>query len=369
MSTVEAVASHRASRERPPSVEIVVPVYNEEAELEASILRLRWFLDTSFPFDATVTVADNASTDHTWEIAAGLARRVPGVRAVRLAEKGRGRALRAAWMGSDATVVAYMDVDLATGLDALLPLVAPLLSGHSDVAIGTRLARGSRVVRGPKRELISRGYNLIVRAALHNGFSDAQCGFKAVRTDVARALLPMVEDERWFFDTELLILAERHALRIHEVPVDWTDDPDSRVDIRQTAVDDLRGVWRLMRARPARDAPSGRSPSVVGGRPDPGGSPLARFAGVGLVSTVAFLILYLALRATLGDYAANAAALVVCTVANTYAHRRVTFAGADPSAGIAVLGGAAVLLTSLAFTTAGLAVAGWLAPASLAVQV
>ncbi|HEX4082142.1 MAG TPA: bifunctional glycosyltransferase family 2/GtrA family protein [Acidimicrobiales bacterium] len=378
MSTVEAVASHRASRERPPSVEIVVPVYNEEAELEASILRLRWFLDTSFPFDATVTVADNASTDRTWEIAAGLARRVPGVRAVRLAEKGRGRALRAAWMASDATVVAYMDVDLATGLDALLPLVAPLLSGHSDVAIGTRLARGSRVVRGPKRELISRGYNLIVRVALHNGFSDAQCGFKAVRTDVARALLPMVEDETWFFDTELLVLAERHALRIHEVPVDWTDDPDSRVDIRQTAVDDLRGVWRLMRARPARDVRAGRSTSVaptsvasapvVGGRPDPDGSPLARFAGVGLVSTVAFLVLYLALRAPLGDYGANAAALVVCTVANTVAHRRVTFAGADPSAGTAVLGATAVLLTSLAFTTAGLAVAGWLAPASLAVQ-
>ena len=258
MSTVEAVASHRASREQPPSVEIVVPAYNEEAELEASILRLRWFLDTSFPFDATVTVADNASTDRTWEIAAGLARRVPGVRAVHLAEKGRGRALRAAWMASDATVVAYMDVDLATGLDALLPLVAPLLSGHSDVAIGTRLARGSRVVRGPKRELISRGYNLVVRAALHNGFSDAQCGFKAVRTDVARVLLPMVEDETWFFDTELLVLAERHALRIHEVPVDWTDDPDSRVDIRQTALDDLRGVWRLMRSRSTRT----RGPAV-----------------------------------------------------------------------------------------------------------
>ena len=247
--------------------------------------------------------------------------------------------------------------------------MAPLLSGHSDVAIGTRLARGSRVVRGPKRELISRGYNLVVRAALHNGFSDAQCGFKAVRTDVARALLPMVEDETWFFDTELLVLAERHALRIHEVPVDWTDDPDSRVDIRQTAVDDLRGVWRLMRSRPARDPRSGGSASAVGGRPDPGGSPLARFAGVGLASTVAYLVLYLLLRAPLGDYAANVAALVLCTVANTVAHRRLTFAGADPPARTAVLGAAAVLLTSLAFTTAGLAVAGWSAPASLAVQV
>src|SRR5439155_19696948 len=161
--------------------------------------------------------------------------------------KGRGRALRAAWSASRATVVAYMDVDLSTDLGALLPLVAPLLSGHSDVAIGTRLASGARVVRGPKRELISRSYNLILRTTLRANFSDAQCGFKAMRADVARALLPLVEDEGWFFDTELLVLTEHNGLRIHEVPVDWVDDPVSRVDIVSTAADDLRGVWRLLR--------------------------------------------------------------------------------------------------------------------------
>jgi glycosyltransferase involved in cell wall biosynthesis len=261
MSTAEPVISDLLSGRRSPRVEIVVPVYNEEAGLEASVLRLRRFLDTSFPFTTTVTVADNASTDRTWGIASDMARRVPGVRAVHLSEKGRGRALRAAWLASEATVVAYMDVDLATGLDALLPLVAPLLSGHSDVAIGTRLARGSRVVRGPKRELISRCYNLLVRTALHSDFSDAQCGFKAVRADVARSLLPMVQDDTWFFDTELLVLAERGGLRIHEVPVDWVDDPDSRVDIPRTAVDDLRGVWRLMRD-PAARRPLGGGPAV-----------------------------------------------------------------------------------------------------------
>src|SRR5207237_2884748 len=136
---------------------------------------------------------------------------------------------------SRARVVAYMDVDLSTRLDAMLPLVAPVLSGHSDVAIGSRLAADARVVRGAKREVISRTYNLLLKATLRNRFSGAQCGFKALRSDVAEALLPLVEDDGWFFDTELLVLAEHNGLRIHEVPVDWVDDPDSRVDLAGTA--------------------------------------------------------------------------------------------------------------------------------------
>ena len=170
-----------------------------------------------------------------------LARELDAVSALRLDRKGRGRALRAAWSASDARVVCYMDVDLSTDLRALLPLVAPLLSGHSDLAIGTRLAHGARVVRGPKRELISRAYNTILHATLRARFSDAQCGFKAVRREVADELLPAVRDEAWFFDTELLVLAQRRGLRIHEVPVDWIDDPDSRVKIVPTAIDDLLG--------------------------------------------------------------------------------------------------------------------------------
>jgi hypothetical protein len=158
--------------------------------------------------------------------------------------KGRGGALQAAWSSSNATVVAYMDVDLSTHLSALMPLVAPLISGHSDIAIGSRLAASARVVRGPKREFISRSYNLLLKSALGARFSDAQCGFKAMRADVARELLPLVSDTGWFFDTELLVIAERAGLRIHEVPVDWVDDPDSRVDVVRTAVDDLKGCCR-----------------------------------------------------------------------------------------------------------------------------
>ena len=190
-----------------------------------------------FPFTTRITIADNGSTDRTWQEAQALKSGLASVRAVRLERPGRGGALRSIWSASDADVVAYMDVDLLTDLNALLPLLAPLLSGHSDVAIGTRLARGARVIRGPRREIISRCYNLLLHATLGTGFSDAQCGFKAIRADAARVLLPLTEDTGWFFDTELLVLAERAGLRIHEVPVDWIDDPDSRAARPETVPD------------------------------------------------------------------------------------------------------------------------------------
>jgi glycosyltransferase involved in cell wall biosynthesis len=236
-----------ATEPAPPLVEVVVPVYNEQRVLAASVSRLHDYLLGGFPFAFRITVADNASTDATWFVARQLAARLPEVRAVHLDERGRGRALRHVWSRSDADVVAYMDVDLSTGLEAFLPLVAPLLTGHSDLAIGTRLSHGAAVLRGPRRELISRCYNLLLRVVFRARFSDAQCGFKAGRTEIVQALLPAVEDQAWFFDTELLLLAERNGLRIHEVPVDWVDDPDSRVDLLRTAIDDLRGMARVAR--------------------------------------------------------------------------------------------------------------------------
>ena len=241
---VQTVPVPRAG-DRAELVDVVIPVYNEERDLGPSVRRLHAFLAAELPFPAVITIADNASRDRTLEVANALAAELPGVRVLHLDQKGRGRALRAAWLQSDATIVAYMDVDLSTDLKALLPLVAPLVSGHSQLATGSRLARGSRTRRGPKREFISRAYMLILRLALGAGFTDAQCGFKAVRADVARRIVPKVQDQTWFFDTELLVLAQRAGLRLHEVPVDWTDDPDSRVAIVRTAMDDLRGVWRL----------------------------------------------------------------------------------------------------------------------------
>jgi putative flippase GtrA len=223
-------------------------------------------------------------------------------------------------------VLAYLDVDLSTELNALLPLVAPLISGHSDIAIGTRLARGSRVIRGPKREIISRCYNVLLRSTLAVGFSDAQCGFKAVRRDVAERLLPLVEDSEWFFDTELLVIAERAGLRIHEVPVDWVDDPDSRVDLVSTAVADLRGIVRIGRALARGTLPTAGLRRATGGDPPgPLAAQLLRFGAVGVVSTVGYVLLYSALRPVAGPQGANAWALLVCAVANTAANRRLTF--------------------------------------------
>ncbi len=307
-------------------VDIVIPVYNEEADLVGSVGRLHAYLADSLPVSFRITIADNASTDSTWQLALGLAHRLPGVRAVHLDEKGRGRALRQVWSASDADVLAYMDVDLSTDLAAVLPLIAPLLTGHSDLAIGSRLARGSRVDRGPKRELISRCYNVLIRTTLAARFSDAQCGFKAIRADRARELLPLVEDTGWFFDTELLVRAERRGLRIHEVPVDWTDDPDSRVDIVPTALADIRGIVRLARGMasgriPVSDLPTYSGADLPRGLP----SQLVRFAAVGVASTMAYLLLFLALRGPLGAQGANFCALLITAVVNTAANRRVTF--------------------------------------------
>ena len=233
-------------------LDVVIPVYNEQETLAASVRAVYLHLREQFAYPFRITIADNASTDATLAVARRVERELPMVRVVHLDRKGRGHALRTVWLASDAVVLAYMDVDLSTDLDAIAPLVAPLMSGHSDVAIGSRLAQGANVVRGLKREVISRGYNRVLRASLGVGFTDAQCGFKAIRADVARELLPMVADNTWFFDTELLVLAERAGLRIHEVPVDWYDDPDSRVDILETALDDLRGVRRMRASRRAQ---------------------------------------------------------------------------------------------------------------------
>ncbi|MGH3583038.1 MAG: glycosyltransferase [Mycobacterium sp.] len=314
-----------------PVLDIVIPVYNEEHDLPGCVSRLHHYLAEQVPYATRITVADNASTDSTLAVAHRLATELPGVEVLHLDRKGRGGALYTAWMASPATVVAYMDVDLSTDLSALMPLVAPLISGHSDVAIGSRLAASARVIRGPKREFISRSYNFILRGALGAQFSDAQCGFKAVRADVARQLLPLVADTGWFFDTELLVIAERAGLRIHEVPVDWIDDPDSRVDIVATAIEDLKGCWRVGRALatgalPLRELQTalGREPLVPGVPPGMVGQ-LARFCIVGVISTVTYALLFMLLHAAMGAQAANLTALLLTAIGNTTANRAFTF--------------------------------------------
>lgn len=306
-------------------VDVVVPVHDEERILATSVGRLVDHLEASFPFSWRIVIADNASTDSTAEIARGLAAADSRIHHLRLEEKGRGRALRAAWGTSDAEVVAYTDVDLSSGLTGLLPLVAPLVTGHSDLAVGSRLSSASVVARGPKRELISRCYNAVLRLVFAVRFRDAQCGFKAVRGDVVRLLLPAIEDEDWFFDTELLLVAEHNGLRVHEVPVDWIDDPDSRVDVRSTALADLRGVRRMVGRflRGGAEVDLGtlqRQPLA-----DDFGRQTVAFGVIGAVSTLISLGIFLALRNDIGAVWANVVGVTATAVGNNWANRRWTF--------------------------------------------
>ncbi|MDX1892999.1 bifunctional glycosyltransferase family 2/GtrA family protein [Mycolicibacterium sp. 050158] len=346
-----------------PVLDVVIPVYNEQAALAGSVRRLHRYLRENFPYPVRITIADNASIDDTPRVAAELAEELDDVRTVRLEQKGRGRALHHVWSQSDARVLAYMDVDLSTDLAALGPLVAPLISGHSDLSIGTRLSRSSRVVRGPKREIISRCYNLILKSTLHARFSDAQCGFKAIRADVAASLLPHVADTGWFFDTELLVLAERSGLRIHEVPVDWVDDPDSRVDIVATATADLKGVGRLLRGFADGSIPVAAIAAQLSPSPRAAAAPpnsllrqVVRFGAVGVASTIAYLLLFVLAQPMIGAQAANLVALLLTAIANTAANRRFTFgvSGAAKAARHHVEG-LIVFFIALAITSGALA--------------
>jgi glycosyltransferase involved in cell wall biosynthesis len=337
-------------------VDIVVPVHNEEAVLADSVYRLHTYLSEEFPLDWRIVIADNASTDHTAAVARELAGKLAGVEVLHIEQKGRGRALRTAWMRSTADVVAYTDVDLSTGLTGILPLVAPLVSGHSDLSVGSRLSEGSVVARRPKREIISRIYNFILRVLFAVRFRDAQCGFKAMRTDIAHRLLPAVEDQAWFFDTELLLLAEHNGLRVHEVPVDWVDDPDSRVNVPSTAMADLRGVCRVllsfMRGGGRVELGSLERRPLV----DDFGRQTVSFALIGAVSAVISLGLFFLLRDEVGPIWANIIAYTATTVGNNWAHRRWTFRrrGAE-GRWWHIAGSTVVFLGTVALSTIGLA--------------
>lgn len=228
-------------------VDVVIPVLNEAHVLEKSVERVREFLRENLPYQSQVVIVDNGSTDGTGKVAAALAERFSDVQFLQLSQRGRGRALRHAWLQSKADVVCYMDVDLSTDLVHLPELVGSILEGGYDLATGSRLLPTSQTKRSLKREAISRIYNVFVRTVLGTRFSDAQCGFKAVGREVREAIVPEIEDQSWFFDTELLVLAEKRGYRIKDLPVRWIEDDDSRVKIASTAWDDIKGVFRLRR--------------------------------------------------------------------------------------------------------------------------
>jgi glycosyltransferase involved in cell wall biosynthesis len=229
------------------TLDVVIPVLNEEQALAASVRTLHSYLSENLDaYEWRILVADNGSTDSTPEVCRVLSEELGEVTYLRLEQRGRGRALKKAWMESAADIVCYMDVDLSTGLDALPELVAAFESREYDLAIGSRLAKGAEVRgRTLKREFISRAYNLLLRAMFFTAFRDAQCGFKAASRRAVTDLAPLVVDNGWFFDTELLILAEKNGYAVKEVPVTWTDDPDTKVKVLGTAWEDFKGLLRL----------------------------------------------------------------------------------------------------------------------------
>lgn len=350
----------------PTTVDLVVPVYNEEDALQASVeTLLAACVDGAN--EVAIVIADNASTDSTPTIAEALARTHPQVHYVRLEEKGRGRALSRVWSASNADIVAYTDVDLATDIRALDPMVEVIRSGIADVAIASRLLPGLDISRGVKREIISRCYNRLLGASLGVSFSDAQCGFKAMSAEAAKVLLPVVEDTEWFFDTELLTRAEWAGLRIHEFGTDWVDDPDSSVDVVATAWADVKGIWRLRTSdRTSSRAPICSSnaanpavgrPFVVNDVPAPNtGAQILHFIDVGIISTLLYAVLFLFGVQVVSPTVANLGALLISTVINTALNRRHTFGIRSPHHGFAAqVKGMAAFALCLAFTSAGLA--------------
>ena len=227
------------------SVDVVIPVLNEAHVLAKSVERVLGFLREQFHCKWNLTIIDNGSTDGTQDVARSLCSRNPEVKFLHLTQRGRGRALRHAWLQSRADVVCYMDVDLSTDLKHLPELIGSIADEGYDVSTGSRLMRESRTQRSFKREAISRFYNLLVKGVLFTRFSDAQCGFKAVSRRAVEQIIPQVVDQTWFFDTELLVLAEKQGYRIKDIPVRWIEDDDSRVKIFKTGWDDIKGVCRL----------------------------------------------------------------------------------------------------------------------------
>jgi glycosyltransferase involved in cell wall biosynthesis len=214
----------------------VVPVYNEEAVLWASITTLQHYFSKHIKGDWLIVIANNASTDTTLKIAKQLSKKLPGVRYEHMDFKGRGNALKYVWRKYNAAVYGYCDVDLATDISDIKTLIDSIKDG-ADIAIGNRYITGSGTKRTFKRLIFSKIYIWMVRVFFKTAISDFQCGFKAVSGKVQKTLLPNVLDKGWFFDTELLLKAEQEKqFKISQIPVRWRENDESKVRLIHTSI-------------------------------------------------------------------------------------------------------------------------------------
>ena len=228
-------------------VDVVLPVYNEEAALERSVRALHLFLTENLLHDWRIVIADNGSQDQTGAIARRLAEELPNIVVKQIPDAGRGRALTQAWLNSDAQVLSYMDIDLSTDLSSFPRLVSLVADQGYDLAAGTRLGPGTETTRSLKREVLSRGFVLLINLLFQTRMRDTQCGFKAIGREAAQKLLPLTRDRGWFWDTELLLLAEKGRWKVHFLPVRWVEDKDTRVKIAETVWRDIKGLARMRR--------------------------------------------------------------------------------------------------------------------------
>lgn len=239
----------------PPTFEVTIPVLNEEATLVVQVGKLHDFLALNFPDNNQwkIVIADNGSTDNTRQLATELSRTHPNINWVSVPRKGVGLALKTSWGQSDADIVGYMDLDLATDLSHFLEAYAVLADDRADLVYGSRLHPRAKVIgRTTKREISSRAFNFILRNYLGVQFSDGMCGFKFLHRSILPELMANgATNDGWFFSTELLSVAEWRSLTLHELPVTWTDDAaSSKVEIIPLAMRYLTAMRELKQFKP-----------------------------------------------------------------------------------------------------------------------
>jgi len=226
-------------------INITIPVYNEEKRMGDNVLKLYHYIKSSLKYPFEIIIADNGSTDNTPAIAKQLSYKYPEIKLLHIEQKGKGIAINTSWSRSKADILSFMDVDLSADLKHFQQLIDAILKDGYDITIGSRLITHKKVKRSLKREIISRCYSFLLKLAFFVKFHDAPCGFKAIKKEAADRLLPLINDAGWFFDSKLLIIGEKLGFKIKEIPIEWIDDPGSKVNIPGTAYEYLKAIFLL----------------------------------------------------------------------------------------------------------------------------